>query len=99
MASEELTTFFDENPAVAKSVIDKVVAASRAPGSGSASSRTYPPQNALEVSSLPGNWLIVLSAIPCIRNYSWWKGIQPAARPNWGGIDHSRLFCRSGVKS
>ncbi|MFY9188371.1 MAG: DNA topoisomerase (ATP-hydrolyzing) subunit B [bacterium] len=54
MASEELTTFFDENPAVAKSVIDKVVAASRAREAARRARELTRRKNALEVSSLPG---------------------------------------------
>ena len=78
-------------PGCGQGVIDKVVAASGREAVGGA--------RELTAAKMPwkfrlcrGSWLIVLSAIPYIRNYSPVEGIQPAARPNWGGIDHSGYF-------
>ncbi|NMA54722.1 MAG: DNA topoisomerase (ATP-hydrolyzing) subunit B [Firmicutes bacterium] len=54
MASEEIGLFLAENPAIAKRIIDKVVAASRAREAARRARELTRRKNALEVSSLPG---------------------------------------------
>lgn len=54
MASEGIGQFLDENPAEAKRIIDKVVAASRAREAARRARELTRRKNALEVTSLPG---------------------------------------------
>lgn len=54
MVSEGLTTFLDENPAIAKRIMDKVVQAARAREAARRARELTRRKSALEVSSLPG---------------------------------------------
>lgn len=54
MVSEEIGIFLDENPAVGKSIIDKVVAAARAREAARRARELTRRKNALEFTSLPG---------------------------------------------
>ena len=89
MVYEKLTTYFEENPAVAKAIQEKALGASRAREAAQKArevSRKKPVWNQLPCQA---SWRTVPSGEPKALKFISWKVIPQAAPPKWAGTGGS----------
>lgn len=89
---EEIKTYFEENPAMAKKIIEKSITAARA-WEAACKARETVRKSALSIGGLPANWRIVPTGIPRSASCSLWKVIPQAVPPRWGATAARRLSC------
>ena len=93
-----LTEYFEENPAVAKAILEKATQAARAraaakrPVNWSAARARWNP------TACPASWPTAMKKIPARPNSSLWRAILQAARPRWAETPTFRPSCRFGAR-
>ena len=98
VVSEKLEVFLEENPSVAKIIIEKALTASRARDAARKARELTRRQSALNGLSLPVSLRIAVQKKLKVPKYISSKGILRAARQSKAETVISRQFCRFGVK-
>ena len=98
MVNEKLGEFFEENPTIAKIVVDKAMTASRAREAAKRARESTRRKSALESSSLPGKLADCSDRDNTIQKYISSRETLQAARQSRGVTGDSRLYFRFGEK-
>ncbi len=96
VVGEGLGTFLEENPTMARRVIDKTVKAARAREAARKARELT--RNLMRWKKLPclANWPIVPLKTQAFPNYTWWKATPPAVLPSKAEIGGRKRFCLAG---
>jgi DNA gyrase subunit B len=89
--NERLGMFLEQNPPIAKRIINKAIEASRAREAARKARGT--------AAACPASWPTAPSATPTAANSIWSRARAPAAPPSKAAIAASRRFCRSKARS
>lgn len=93
-----LTEFFEENPAVAKAILEKATQAARARAAAKKARELVRRKSALESNRMPGKLADCHEKDPSRPNCSSWRAILQAARPRWAVTPTFRPSCLCGAR-
>jgi DNA gyrase subunit B len=99
VVAEKLYEFLEENPAVAKAIIEKSISAARAREAARKARDLTRKKSALESSVLPGSWPTARSTTRRSPRSTSWRVTPPAAPPSRGATAPSRRSSRSRGRS
>ena len=94
-----LYEFLDENPAIAKTIIDKIIEAATAREAARKARELSRKKTGPELGGLPGNWRDVLNVIHLNANCLLLRGIRRVVLQNRDVTARPKLFCLCVVKS
>jgi DNA gyrase subunit B len=97
--NQKLAEFFEENPAEARQIINKALAASRARQAARKARELTRRKSALESMSLPGKLADCSIKDPRPPSSSSSRATAPAARPRWGATARTRRSCPCAGRS
>ena len=99
LITETLNRWLEENPAIAKTIVAKVVDAAAAREAARKARELTRRKGVLDVANCPASSPIVRNETPPKPSSSWSRATAPAARPNRAGTANTRRSCRSAAKS
>jgi hypothetical protein len=97
--NERLGAFLEQNPPIAKRIINKAIEASRAPRGRPQGPRPDPPQGRARRRRPARQAGRLLERNPSAANSTWSRARAPAAPPSRAAIAASRPSCRSRARS
>ena len=97
VVGEELTTFIEENPVIARLIGEKAIVAAQA-REAARKARELTRKTALDSARLPGKLTDCQEKIPHSAKFSLWKGTRPVDLQKGEGIGDFRPYCPFEVK-
>ena len=99
VCNEQLTHWFEANPAEAKTVVNKAVSSAQARIAARKARELVRRKSATDSAGCRASWPTAAPPTRVSRNCMWWRVIRPAARPRAAATRCSRRSCRCAARS
>ena len=99
ICNEQLSHWFEANPADAKTVVNKAVSSAQARIAARKARELVRRKSATDIGGLPASLPTAAPPTHASRNCMWWKVIRPVGRPRAAATRCSRRSCRCAARS
>ena len=98
LVSDKLATYLEENPAAARAIFDKALAAARAREAARKARELVRRKSVLETPPCPASWQTARAATRRKQRFTSWRATLQGAPPRAGATGGSRRFFPFGAK-